>query len=98
MADEHLYVVTYDIADERRWRAIFRLMHGYGEWLQLSVFQCRLTRSRLVELRARLTATISASGDHVMIIDVGPAEGVALRIQSLGKRRFEPVERAAVVV
>ena len=36
MADEHLYIVTYDIADERRWRAVFKLMHGYGEWLQLS--------------------------------------------------------------
>jgi len=22
MADEHLYVVTYDIGDDRRWRAI----------------------------------------------------------------------------
>ena len=44
MSDEHLYIVTYDIADDKRWRAVFKLMHGYGEWMQLSVFQCRLTR------------------------------------------------------
>lgn len=98
MADEHLYIVTYDIADDRRWRAIFKLMHGYGEWLQLSVFQCRLTRARAVDLQARLAETIHHGEDHVMIIDVGSAEGVAPRVQSLGKRRFDPVERVAIVV
>lgn len=98
MADEHLYIVTYDIADDRRWRAIFRLMHGYGEWLQLSVFQCRLTRARMVDLHARLSDIINHGDDHVMIIDVGPAEGVSPRVQSLGKRRYDPVERAAIVV
>lgn len=98
MTDEHLYIVTYDIADDRRWRTIFKLMHGYGEWLQLSVFQCRLTRARMIDLQARLTDTMHHGNDHVMIIDVGPAEGIAPRIQSLGKRRYDPVERAAIVV
>lgn len=98
MADEHLYVVTYDIADAKRWRDIFKLMHGYGDWLQLSVFQCRLTRARMIELQARLTAAMHADEDHVMIIDVGPAEGVKPRVQSLGKRPFDPVQRAAIVV
>lgn len=98
MTDEHLYIVTYDIADERRWRAIFKLMHGYGEWLQLSVFQCRLTRGRRAELQASLNATMHIGEDHVMVIDVGPAESVTPRVQSLGRRRFDPVERVAVVV
>lgn len=98
MADEHLYIVTYDIADSRRWRTVFRLMHGYGEWLQLSVFQCRLTKARIADLRARLTDAIHHGEDHVMIVDVGPAEGVAPRVASLGKARFDPIERAAIVV
>ena len=75
MADEHLYLVTYDIADDRRWRRVFRLMHGYGEWLQLSVFQCRLSRSRAIELQARLTEAIANDEDHIMVIDIGPADG-----------------------
>lgn len=98
MQDEHLYVVAYDIADPRRWRAVYRLMRGYGEWMQLSVFQCRLTRLRHTELLARLGSSIAAEEDHVMIIDLGPAEGVELRVRSLGKRRYEPMERAAIVV
>lgn len=42
--DEHLYIVTYDIRDPKRWRRVFKIMNGYGEWVQLSVFQCRMSR------------------------------------------------------
>jgi len=96
--DEHLYIVTYDIADDRRWRRVFKLMHGYGEWLQLSVFQCRLTRSRHAELTARLGSTIAHAEDHVLIVDLGAAEQVQPRVSSLGKRPFAAVERAPVIV
>lgn len=98
MLDEHLYIVTYDIGDERRWRAVFKLMHGYGEWMQLSVFQCRLTRSRAIELQARLTNALNAAEDHVMLVDVGPVESVQPRVTSLGKRPFEPIARVPVIV
>ena len=35
---EHLFIISYDIADPKRWRRVFRVMKGYGAWLQLSVF------------------------------------------------------------
>lgn len=98
MSDEHLYIVTYDIADDKRWRRVFKLMHGYGEWLQLSVFQCRLTRARQAELTSRLGGTIAHAEDHVLIVDLGLAEQVEPRISSLGKRPFAAVERAPVIV
>lgn len=44
--NERLYIVTYDTADQKRWRRVFRVMEAYGHWLQLSVFQCRLTARR----------------------------------------------------
>jgi CRISPR-associated protein Cas2 len=28
--EERLYIVTYDIAEPRRWRRVFKLMNGYG--------------------------------------------------------------------
>lgn len=97
-ADEHLYIVTYDISDTRRWRAVFRLMHGYGEWLQLSVFQCRLTHARSTEMAARLQSTISNAEDHVMIVDIGAIEHCTPRVRSLGKQAFSAVERNPVIV
>lgn len=95
--DEHLYMVTYDISDTRRWRAVFKLMQGYGEWLQLSVFQCRLTRRRHAEMIATLDAIIHHKDDHVIIVDLGLAEKVDPRVVSLGKA-FVPIEREPVIV
>ena len=95
--DERLYIVTYDIADQKRWRAVFTLMKGYGEWLQLSVFQCRLSRRRHAELLATLDEIIHHDNDHVLMMDLGVAEKVKPRVVSLGKA-FEPVRRAPIIV
>jgi CRISPR-associated protein Cas2 len=97
MKEEHLYVVTYDISDPKRWRRVFKIMNGYGEWLQLSVFQCRLSQQRHAELIALLDGIINHDTDHVLFVDVGPADRVVPRVVSLGKD-FEPVTREPVVV
>ena len=97
MADERLYVVTYDIADDKRWRRVFKLMNGYGRWLQLSVFQCRLTARRRAELARRLEEVIHAREDHILILDLGPADRIDPRVESLGKS-FQPVTRRAMVI
>ena len=94
---ERLYIVAYDIADQKRWRRLFRLMHGYGEWLQLSIFQCRLTEQRHAELVQLVDDIIHHDHDHVLTMDLGPADKVAPRVHSLGKA-FEAVERIPVIV
>ncbi len=94
---EHLYVVSYDIRCPKRWRRVFRTLHGYGEWLQLSVFQCRLDTMALLRLEAELAEEINLDKDHVLMVDLGPAENVRPRIRSLGKV-FEPVSRESVIV
>lgn len=66
-------------------------MNGYGTWLQLSVFQCRLTARRRAELAMRLDALIAHAEDHVVILDVGPEE------ESLRKRYDAPEPRAIVI-
>lgn len=95
--DEHLYVVAYDIAAPRRWRRVFRIMQGFGEWMQLSVFQCRLTRRRQIELKLALDEVINHAEDHVIILDLGPAAAIRPRIESLGKP-FSVVDRGPVIV
>lgn len=95
--EEHLYIVAYDIRDQKRWRAVFRLMKGYGEWLQLSVFQCRLSRRRQADLIATLDEIIQHGADHVVMLDIGPADSVKPRVVSLG-RGFEAVAREVVIV
>lgn len=95
--NEHLYVVCYDIADSKRWRKVFKLMQGYGEWLQLSVFQCRLSDRRHAELLHLLDGVIQHDQDHIVSMDLGVADKVEPRVTSLGKS-FEPVAREPVIV
>lgn len=95
--DEHLYIVAYDIADPKRWRRVFRVMKGYGDWLQLSVFQCRMGERRRAELVHVLDNIIHHGEDHIVILDLGPAERVLPRVTSLGKTYTEVVREAIVV-
>lgn len=94
---EHLYIVTYDVRDPRRWRRLYQALQGFGDWLQLSVFQCRLDKIRRLRLEAAIQSIVNVREDHVLIIDLGPAEGVTLRVSSIGKS-FEPVRRESVIV
>ncbi len=97
MSDERMYIVAYDIANSRRWRHVFTTMHGFGEWLQLSVFQCRLSRRRRAELETRLRELVKTGEDHVLLIDVGPADKTELAVESIGKT-FAKIERRAIVI
>lgn len=97
MNGEHLYIVCYDIRDPRRWRRVFRKLRGYGEWLQLSVFQCRLSAVRHAELIAALDGMIHHGDDHVIILDLGLADKVIPKMTSLG-RSIEPLPRGPEIV
>ena len=95
--EERLYIVTYDIADQKRWRAVFKLLQGYGEWLQLSVFQCRLSRRRHADLVSTLDQIIHHDHDHILLLELGPTDSVVPKVVSLGKD-FKPVEREPIIV
>lgn len=97
MSDERTYIVTYDIADSRRWRRVFKTMNGFGEWLQLSVFQCRLSKRRRAELETRLRDLIKVGQDHVLVIDIGPADKTDIAVTSIGKT-YAAIERQAIVI
>ena len=71
----HTYIITYDICEARRLRAVFQLMQGYGTHRQYSVFECELNPTELAELRGRLSAIINHDEDQVMFADLGPTEG-----------------------
>lgn len=79
------YLVTYDIADPKRLRRVFKTMKGFGAHLQLSVFQCDLPEIDLVRMKAALTEIIHHTEDQVLIIDLGATESNPVkRMESLG--------------
>ena len=95
--DERIYIVAYDIRSPKRWRRVFKLMHGFGDWLQLSLFQCRLGSRRRAELEAALDEEIRQGEDHILILDLGPADRVELSLKSLG-RVFTPMKREVTII
>ncbi len=72
-------------------------MNGFGEWLQLSVFQCQLSAKQHAELIAKLNEVINNREDHVILLDLGPYDSVKLRVASLGEE-FNPVTKEPIIV
>jgi CRISPR-associated protein Cas2 len=92
------YIVTYDIANPTRLRKVFRLLKGYGQHLQLSVFRCDLTKMTLAKMKAELNEVIHAQEDQVLIIDVGPTEGRGEEVfESIGKAYVDDGRKPNVV-
>lgn len=55
MAEQkHWYVICYDIRDPKRWRKAYKLLKGYGEGVQLSIFRCWLSQRDREKLRWEL--------------------------------------------
>jgi CRISPR-associated protein Cas2 len=92
------YIITYDICQPKRLRKVFKLMRGYGDHLQLSVFRCELSRRELIELKAQLSAVINYHEDQVLFVDIGPVDGRgSLSIEAMGIP-YLPPERTTVVL
>jgi len=82
--ERRLYLVTYDVACPKRWRKVFRLLHGYGQWLQLSVFECELTRDRRGKLERALRHRLDLTADRVLIAEIGRAPVAREQLGFLG--------------
>jgi CRISPR-associated protein Cas2 len=71
------YVITYDIADDRRREDLATLLSGYGPRVQLSVFECDLATARdASRLRARIRDMTDPAEDQVRVY---PLDGNACR-------------------
>lgn len=92
-----VYLVTYDISDDRRRDQVFRILRGFGDHLQFSVFRCEASETELVRLRARLLDAINTKEDQVLFADLGPSEGRGVTaIRAIGRGYTHP-ERHAIV-
>jgi CRISPR-associated protein Cas2 len=82
VTERRVWLVSYDIANPRRWRRVFKLMKRSGEHVQLSVFLCRLTPARMARLQARLSGLIDPDEDRLLVVELGTAGTAAARLRS----------------
>jgi CRISPR-associated protein Cas2 len=85
ISTRHTYLVTYDIANDKRLKKVFKVCKNHGTHLQFSVFECDLNPRELVDLQRELKSLIKQDEDQVLFVALGPAEGRGDRvISSLG--------------
>ena len=65
-----LYIIAYDISSNRRRTKVHKLLCGYGEWTQYSLFECYLDEKQYIMLRHRLDKLLDASEDNVRLYPV----------------------------
>jgi CRISPR-associated protein Cas2 len=71
MSDTALYVIAYDISDDRERRQADQILQGFGFRRQKSVFECRLSRGHLARLQRELD-TLRMETGFVMIYHLAP--------------------------
>ena len=86
---KHWYLVCYDIRDPKRWRKAYKLLQGYGESLQLSIFRCWLSQREREKLRWELEK-ILASEDNLLL--AGFCNRCVERMQAYNRPDAWPVE------
>lgn len=62
-----LYIVSYDIPDDRRRTRVHSALTGYGTWVQYSVFECFLNRKQRLQMEARLLKEMHEREDTIRI-------------------------------
>lgn len=65
--DSTLFVVSYDIPNDRRRNQMHKMLSGFGEWRQFSLFECFLTTKQYLQLQERLHALVDSDEDQVRI-------------------------------
>ncbi len=68
------YLVCYDIRDPKRLRRVHKVLKGYGEAWQFSVFFCVLKDIDRVRLQTDLEEQMNLKEDQAIILDLGPNE------------------------
>lgn len=89
------YLIAYDIAHPRRLRLTCKVMEGYGDRLQYSVFLCDLSGAELAQWERDIRPILDLSEDSIVIIDLGRPE--AMRMRCLGVTRQIPHAGPTVV-
>lgn len=92
------YVVTYDVRDDRRRNQIHKILRGYGDNVQYSVFIADISPVSCYRLERSIGEVIASSEDSVYFFDLGTVgDRKAKTVRVLGQARL-PEERLVVIL
>ena len=68
----NVFLVCYDVADDKRLRKTYKKMCGFGDPMQYSVFRCELSPTEKQLMKESLWAILNWDQDRVMLLNLGP--------------------------
>lgn len=89
-------VVAYDINEDNRRLRVMKMLKGYGEHVQESVFECDLQMPVYREMVKRLKGLIDLNADNVRLYHLCPAD--VGRVETLGVGRDVQLAREYLIV
>jgi CRISPR-associated protein Cas2 len=91
------YLITYDIADDKRRTAVFEHLKDHGDHAQFSVFFCELSDREHAQLLALLHPEFHPEHDQILMLDLGPEHNpLEQQVQTIG-RPYDPTPRSMIV-
>lgn len=94
-----IFLIAYDVSDDKRRTKIFKKLKGYGESLQYSLFRCALTPGERLRLRSEIWDLIDHATDRMLLIDLGPDEGRGRSaLESWGKPLEDPANHNGILI
>jgi CRISPR-associated protein Cas2 len=85
-----LYIVTYDIVDDRRRNRLAKALKDFGNRVQYSVFECLMGSEELGKLRKRAVDLIDFEEDSVRIYSMCNGCESKIDIIGTGARTEDP--------
>ena len=92
--DTVFYVVAYDIPDDRRRTKVHKVLSGFGQWTQYSLFECFLTSKERILLRDKLDRVLKPEEDSVRFYRL--CDRCLEKVKTVGSSK--PQEHIAFVV
>jgi CRISPR-associated protein Cas2 len=94
-----VFLIAYDVSDDKRRTKIHQKLKGYGEAVQYSLFRCALSPSERMRLRSEMWELINHATDRVLLIDLGPDEGRGRSaLESWGKPLDDPAAHNGILI
>lgn len=90
MSTSQWHLVSYDIRDPKRLRKSAKILEGFGERVQYSVFRVRLTRDRMKKLRWELSTVMEPEDDLLIIPLCNQCAGKVERRSDRNEKWGEP--------
>ena len=91
-----LYVVSYDISENKVRKKVSDTLGDYGYRVQYSVFECRVPQTKYKEMYARLVKLVTSPGDSVRFYMI--CENCAAKVRTIGVKIDRPEDEDVIII